>query len=112
MKARIFTDKDVRKMLDKSVRDAAEMGVNAGEKSGLRQGFLQGVGVSMLVLELERGWKKTRLQRFAGQVQEMISFPPTMGKAATAAGAIDRMRDLYGIDLDKLEIEVDVDYAD
>ena len=77
--------------------------------SALRDGVLQGIAICMMALEMVFGWRRGRLTRFYHAVREILSMPKIMGKDPTADDAIARMRDLYHIDLDKLEIDVDLE---
>lgn len=79
--------------------------------SALRDGVLQGIAISMMALEMSYGWRRGRLTGFYYAVDEILHMPKIMGKDPTADGAIARMRDLYHIDLDKMEIDVDLNEA-
>ena len=76
--------------------------------SALRDGVLQGIAICMMALEMVFGWRRGRLTRFYHAVCDILHMPKIMGKDPTADDAIARMRDLYHIDLDKLEIDVDL----
>ena len=77
--------------------------------SALRDGVLQGIAICMMALEMVFGWRRGRLTRFYYAVCDILHMPKIMGKDPTADDAIARMRDLYHIDLDKLEIDVDLE---
>lgn len=78
----------------------------------LRDGMLQGLAIALFALEIHGGWRRKRLTKFIGWVIEVLHMPAFFGHQPTAAGVIDRMRDKYDIDLDKLEVDVDVDFKE
>ena len=69
----------------------------------------QGIAICMMALEMDYGWRKGRLTRFYCAVDDMLHMPDMLGKEPTAGGAICRMRDVYHIDIDKLEIKIDLE---
>lgn len=75
----------------------------------LKDGFYQGVAVCMLALELEHGWKKQRLTGFFSSLNSILHLPSFMGREVTAESAINRIRDLYEIDIDSLTVNISVD---
>lgn len=91
-----------------SVQQYEQMHREAAQDA-LRDGARQGIAVCMMALEMAYGWRGKRLRAFCDEVDAVLHMPCIMGKDPTAAGAIDRIRDLYQIDLDKLEITVDLE---
>ncbi len=77
----------------------------------LRDGAIQGIAVCMMALEMVYGWRRSRLTRLYSEVNAILHMPKLMGKEVTADGAVVRMRDLYRIDLDKLDIAVDLEVS-
>lgn len=78
-------------------------------ETALEDGAKQGVAVCLMACEMALGWRSARLRRLYDAVQDMLDMPDVFGKSPTAAGAIARMRDFYGIDVDSLEIKIDVE---
>lgn len=53
-----------------------------------------------------------RLKRIFDGVQELLQMPSVLGKEITADDAIRYLRSEYGIDVDDLSVNVDINYTD
>ena len=53
------------------------------------------------------GWRKIRLERVYGVVDELLHLPQIFGHDVTADDAIAYLRKTYGIDVDQLDVCAD-----
>ena len=53
------------------------------------------------------GWRKVRLERVYGVVDELLHLPQIFGHDVTADDAIAYLRKTYGIDVDRLDVCAD-----
>ena len=58
-------------------------------------------------LEKAFGWRKVRLERVYGVVDELLHLPQIFGHDVTADDAIAYLRKTYGIDVDQLDVCAD-----
>ena len=82
------------------------------QQEALQDGVKEGVAVMLVTLEKLLGWRRTRLTRVFDAMQEILLMPAMFGKDVTAEDAIKHLRKEYGVDVDKLEINVDINYVD
>lgn len=73
----------------------------------IREGFKAGIAVAMKSQQLYRGYGKRRLQRLAGDVNDLVNFKP-LGKEIDFKYIVDEMKEKYGVDLDKINLVVEV----
>ena len=73
----------------------------------IREGFRAGLAVAMKSQQLYRGYGKKRLQRLAGDVNDLVNFKP-FGKEINFKFIVDEMKEKYGVDLDKIDLVVEV----
>ena len=73
----------------------------------IREGFRAGLAVAMKSQQLYRGYGKKRLQRLAGDVNDLVNFKP-FGKEIDFKYIVDEMKEKYGVDLDKIDLVVEV----
>ena len=73
----------------------------------IREGFRAGLAVAMKSQQLYRGYGKKRLQRLAGDVNDLVNFKP-FGKEINFKFIVDEMKENYGVDLDKIDLVVEV----
>lgn len=73
----------------------------------IREGFKCGLAVAMKSQQLYRGYGKKRLQRLAGDVNDLVNFKP-FGKEIDFKYIVDEMKEKYGVDLNEINIVVDV----
>lgn len=73
----------------------------------IREGFRAGLAVTMKSQQLYRGYGKKRLQRLAGDVDDLVNFKP-FGKEINFKFIVDEMKEKYGVDLDKINLVVEV----
>lgn len=74
----------------------------------LRDGTIQGICVVMYALEQNYGWKGQRLAGLYKSIVDVLNMPEIFGQAPTAADAVERLKELYGVELDKLPIQIEV----
>lgn len=82
------------------------------QQEALQDGVKEGVAVMLVTLEKLLGWRRMRLTRVFDAMQEILLMPAMFGKDVTAEDAIRHLQKEYGIDVDKLEINVDINYVD
>lgn len=82
------------------------------QQEALQDGVKEGVAVMLVTLEKLLGWRRTRLTRVFDAMQEILLMPAMIGKDVTAEDAIRHLRKEYGVDVDKLKINVDINYVD
>ena len=75
------------------------------QEQALRDGAKQGIAVALVALEKAFGWRKIRLERVYGVVDELL--PQIFGHDVTADDAIAYLRKTYGIDVDRLDVCAD-----
>lgn len=73
----------------------------------IREGFRAGLAVAMKSQQLYRGYGKKRLQRLAGDVNDLVNFKP-FGKDINFKFIVDEMKEKYGVDLTKIDLVVEV----
>ena len=76
------------------------------QEQALRDGAKQGIAVALVALEKALGWRKIRLERVYGVVDE-LHLPQIFGHDVTADDAIAYLRKTYGIDVDQLDVQAD-----
>ena len=74
----------------------------------LMDGARQGVAAAMVALEKNQGYGKKRLQRVLDGIQDVFKMPAILGRELTAVDAITHLKQQYGIDVDALEIDVNL----
>ena len=77
------------------------------QEQALRDGAKQGIAVALVALEKVFGWRKIRLERVYGVVDELLHLPQIFGHDVTADDAIAYLRKTYGIDVDQLDVQAD-----
>lgn len=82
------------------------------QQKALQDGARQGVAVALVAIEKALGWRTVRLKRIFDGVQELLQMPSVLGKEITADDAIRYLRSEYGIDVDDLSVNVDINYTD
>lgn len=82
------------------------------QEKALQDGVKEGAAIMLVTLEKLLGWRRTRLTRVFDAMQEILLMPSMFGKDVTAEDAIKHLRKEYGVDVDKLEINVDINYVD
>lgn len=73
----------------------------------IREGFRAGLAVALKSQQLYRGYGEKRLQRLAGDVDDLVNFKP-FGKDINFKFIVDEMKEKYGVDLDKINLVVEV----
>lgn len=73
----------------------------------IREGFWAGLAVVMKSQQLYRGYGKKRLQRLAGDVNDLVNFKP-FGREINFKYIVDEMKEKYGVDLTKIDLVVEV----
>ena len=73
----------------------------------IREGFRAGLAVALKSQQLYRGYGKKRLQRLAGDVNDLVNLKP-FGKDINFKFIVDEMKEKYGVDLDKINLVVEV----
>ena len=77
------------------------------QEQALRDGAKQGIAVALVALEKALGWRKIRLERVYGVVDELLHLPQIFGHDVTADDAIAYLRKTYGIDVGRLDVQAD-----
>ena len=77
------------------------------QEQALRDGAKQGIAIALVALEKAFGWRKIRLGRVYGVVDELLHLPQIFGHDVTADDAIAYLRKAYDIDVDQLDVQVD-----
>lgn len=81
-------------------------------KNALEEGAKQGIAAALFAAEMSLGWKETRLKRFYSAIEDVFNMPDILGVSATGHGAIERIRDMYGIDIENIEVKTEVGIED
>lgn len=69
---------------------------------------LQGISMTMTALEWHYGWRGKRLTDLYENVKAIAEMPPIFGKHPSAKEQILHLKEKYGIDLDSIQLQVEV----
>lgn len=73
----------------------------------IREGFRAGLAVALKSQQIYRGYGEKRLQRLAGDINDLVNFKP-FGREINFKYIVDEMKEKYGVDLDKIDLVVEV----
>ena len=87
---------------EKNLYTEADMNYN------FKSAVLQGIVMCMTALEWHYGWRGKRLTDLYENVKAIAEMPPIFGKHPSAKEQILHLKEKYGIDLEQIHLQVEV----
>ncbi|MDO4157179.1 MAG: hypothetical protein Q4D37_10455 [Oscillospiraceae bacterium] len=69
---------------------------------------LQGVAMCMTALEWHKKWRGKRLTDLYENVKAIAEMPPIFGKNPSAAEQVLHLKETYGIDLNRIQLQIEI----